>query len=125
MARGVGSSVVIPGGDWNTNDGTYIRDYVFVGDVAKALVAVTQAPLSAGMHVFPLGSGKGVSVREVIQAAAESTSRMIPMELGPRQEFDTERIVVAASAFREAYSFVPAPKTIHERIASEWVTPAV
>ncbi len=125
VARGVGSSVVIPGGDWNTNDGTYVRDYVFVGDVAKAVAAVVHAPFHAGMQVYAFGSGKGVSIRELIQAAAESTSRMIPMELGPRNEQDVERIVVDASEFMKTYEFACTPKSIHELIASEWVAPTV
>lgn len=120
VARGVSGSIVIDGGDWQTNDGTYLRDYLPVTDAAIACALATLKPFESGCEVYTLGTGKGVSVREVIQAVAETTRRMIPMELGPRQEGEAERLLADASAFCAAFDFALTPKTIHELVASEW-----
>lgn len=122
VARGVSGSVVIDGGDWQTNDGTYLRDYLAVTDAATACALATLKPFESAYEVHTLGTGKGVSVREVIQAVAETTRRMIPMELGPRREGEAERLLADPAAFLAAFDFTLTPKTIHELVASEWET---
>lgn len=120
VARGVSGSVVIDGGDWQTNDGTYLRDYLAVTDAATACALATLKPFESAYEVYTLGTGRGVSVREVIQAVAETTRRMIPMELGARNEHDAERLLADPSAFCAEFDFTLTPRTIHELVASEW-----
>lgn len=122
VARGVASYIVIDGSDWQTNDGTYLRDYMYVGDAAAACALAALKPFESEWEVYTLGTGKGASVREVIQAVAETTRRMIPMELGARNEHDAERLLADPSAFCAAFDFTLTPKTIHELVASEWET---
>ncbi|MBP9686216.1 MAG: UDP-glucose 4-epimerase [Candidatus Doudnabacteria bacterium] len=124
VARGVSTSIVIDGSDWQTNDGTYVRDYIAVTDAATACVLAAHKPFESGYELYTLGSGKGVTVREVIQAVAETTRRMIPMELGPRMPTDAERLLADPQLFCEAFDFALIPKTIHELVASEWETKA-
>ena len=90
-----GEAPVINGGDYATPDGTCIRDYVHVGDLARAHVAAARA-LSAGtglQDVYNLGSGAGTSVRAIVDAMADVTGIDREPVVGPRRPGDPARIV--------------------------------
>lgn len=87
----------INGADYNTPDGTCVRDYVHVGDLAVSHVAAARA-LDAGQSLEPvynLGSGTGLSVREVMDAMARVTGIDFEPAMGPRRPGDPDRIVAA------------------------------
>lgn len=95
--------VTVFGDDYETPDGTCIRDYIHVTDLAQAHVLALQA-LESGVHstAFNLGNGRGFSVREVIAHAVEVTGREVPVVIGPRRLGDPPRLVGDASrAIRE------------------------
>lgn len=98
-----GNVPTIYGVDYATPDGTNVRDYVHVGDVAQA--HVTAARRLLGAHplgpVYNLGAGRGHSVREIMTAVAEVTGIDFTPEIGPRRPGDPDRIVATGSLARE------------------------
>lgn len=92
-----GETPRINGGDYDTEDGTNVRDYVHVGDIAAAHVAAAQR-LAAGEPIEPaynLGSGDGLSVRQIMDAMARVTGIAFTPEIGARRPGDPDRIVAA------------------------------
>ncbi|MDQ0649575.1 UDP-glucose 4-epimerase [Microbacterium natoriense] len=90
-----GETPRINGGDYDTEDGTNVRDYVHVGDIAAAHVAAAQR-LAAGEPIeaaYNLGSGDGLSVRQIMDAMARVTGIDFTPEIGPRRAGDPDRIV--------------------------------
>jgi UDP-glucose 4-epimerase len=90
-----GKTPRINGTDYNTDDGTCVRDYVHVADLAASHVAAAQA-LAAGRpleRVYNLGSGDGLSVRQIMTAMAKVTGIDFEPEIGPRRPGDPDRIV--------------------------------
>lgn len=95
VANGSREKIVINGHDYETFDGTPVRDYVHVLDIAEAHRLAVKNPMSKpSFRIFNVGTSKGFSVTEIITAAAEVTGRMIPMEFGPRRSGD-DAITVA------------------------------
>ncbi len=87
----------INGDDYNTPDGTCVRDYVHVADLAVSHVAAAKALESGSplMRVYNLGSGEGVSVREIMTAFAQASGNDFTPEIGPRRAGDPDRIVAS------------------------------
>lgn len=89
VAAGVREQVTVFGDDYETPDGTGVRDYIHVQDLAeghlKALEALRE---NAGMHVWNLGTGRGYSVLEMIHAYETASGRRIPYKVGPRRPGD-------------------------------------
>lgn len=111
----------IHGTDYPTPDGTCVRDYVHVADVARAHVAAARA-LEDGRPLEPvynLGAGEGTSVRQVMAAVATATGLPFEPEVGPRRPGDPPRIV--ASGALAARDLGWAPRTsVEEMVASAW-----
>lgn len=84
------------GNDYNTPDGTAIRDYIYVGDLARAHVVAVQRMLSNrnknNFEVFNLGTGKGVSVMEIVKTFEEATGQKVNYEIAGRREGDIEKV---------------------------------
>lgn len=94
-----GRTPKIFGTDYPTPDGTCVRDYIHVGDVAEAHV-VAARKLAAGdplSHCYNLGRGEGLSVKEIMDAVAEVTAIKFTPELAPRRQGDPARIVTSAA----------------------------
>ena len=109
VATGRASEIEVFGQDYPTADGTCIRDYVHVLDLAEAHIAALEK-LSAGgarYGVYNVGTGRGHSVLEVIEAAVEETGRMIPMKVAPRRPGDLVQTVADASALARATGWQP------------------
>ena len=105
-ALGGGDGLFIHGDDYETPDGTCVRDYIHVQDLARAHVAAL-APLDAPFRAFNLGTGRGHSVREVIDAVARVTGRAVPAKVGPRRRGDPPVLVAAAARARAELRFEP------------------
>ena len=105
-ALGSGERLLIHGNDYDTPDGTCVRDYVHVQDLARAHVAAL-APRGEPFRAYNLGTGRGHSVREVVEAVARVTGRKVPSETGPRRPGDPPVLVAAASRAREELGFEP------------------
>jgi UDP-glucose 4-epimerase len=95
-AAGLRDKLTIFGADYNTRDGSCIRDYIHVSDIAKAHVKAIELALSdkmaANYDVINLGSGNGVTVFEAIHAFEKTTGVKVPYQIGPRRSGDVEAI---------------------------------
>lgn len=123
-AAGVRECLSVYGNDYNTPDGSAIRDYIHVVDLAKAHVAAIMRLLNSGQksnfEVFNLGTGKGLSVLEVIEAFERSTGQSLNYKVVGRREGDIEK-VYADTSFANAELGWKAEKGIEESLRSAWL----
>ncbi|HEY2347287.1 MAG TPA: UDP-glucose 4-epimerase GalE [Xanthomonadaceae bacterium] len=109
------------GNDYPTRDGTCVRDYVHVDDLADAhLLALEYLGDHEGAHVFNLGNGDGFSVLEVLNAAHEVTGREIPWQFAPRRAGDPTTLVASSARARGVLGWQPERTQIGDIIASAW-----
>jgi UDP-glucose 4-epimerase len=120
VARGLRASISVYGTDYPTPDGTCVRDYIHVDDLAEAhLLALTGA--RAGEHlVCNLGNGNGFSVREVIETARRVTGHPIPETAAGRRAGDPAVLVASADRARERLGWRPARADLAGIIADAW-----
>ena len=117
VALGQLPKVRVFGDDYETPDGTCVRDYVHIVDLARAhiLALTTRQP-----GPFNLGNGGGYSVKEVIDAAREVTGRSIPFAIAPRRPGDPARLVAAAEKARKLLKWKPVYTDLKTIIRSAW-----
>ena len=114
-------ALVLHGTDYPTPDGTPIRDYVHVMDLADAHVAgLRWLEAGRGARVFCLGTGTGFSVREVVDQARVVTNRAVPVIEGPRRAGDAVRLVSGSSRARAELGWQPARSTMRQMIGDAW-----
>lgn len=120
-ASGRRAAITVYGTDYDTPDGTCIRDYIHVSDLARAHVGAVQA-LENGVDsgAFNLGNGNGYSVREVIAAAAAATGLDIPVTYGDRRPGDPARLIASAERAREVLGWQPEITDLTEIIRTAW-----
>ncbi len=120
-ALGLRGELELFGTDYPTSDGTAIRDYIHVQDLAEAHVSAL-AHLERGGQSGPvnLGNGQGHSVRQVIEAARAVTGVDIPVRTAPRRAGDSPRLVGDATKARAMLGFRPAFPDIRDIIATAW-----
>ena len=120
-ALGLRNSLKLFGDDYDTPDGTCIRDYIHVCDLASAhLKALDFMDDNPGAHAFNLGNGAGFSNREVVEAARRVTGFAIPVEIGPRRAGDPARLVADSTKAREVLGWTPDYPDLDSIIASAW-----
>lgn len=119
-AAGERPHVEIHGTDYPTPDGTAIRDYIHVADLAVAHVLAIDATQSPGHRIYNLGNGEGFSVREVIAAAERVTGRPIPVVEGPRRDGDPVRLVASSERIRRELGWRPQHTDVEAMIAAAW-----
>ncbi|HZX80486.1 MAG TPA: UDP-glucose 4-epimerase GalE [Lysobacter sp.] len=120
-AAGEGAGLKVFGNDYPTPDGTCVRDYVHVLDLADAhLRALDWMDRGPGAHRFNLGNGNGFSVLEVIEAARKVTGRDIPYEIGPRRAGDPPVLVASSAQAREKLGWTPKFDRIEPIIETAW-----
>jgi UDP-glucose 4-epimerase len=116
-----GSAVQVFGNDYATPDGTCVRDYVHVNDLAQAhRLALDHLHTNAGAHVFNLGSEKGFSVSEVIGTASRITGRKIPSEHAPRRAGDPPILVASSEKARQVLKWQPQYTDIEAIVETAW-----
>lgn len=109
------------GGDYPTPDGTAVRDYIHVTDLAAAHVAALRRLLDGhGTDVFNLGTGTGYSVKQVLDAIARVTGQTIPPVAGDRRPGDPAILVADAARARAALGFDPVASEIGTIVRSAW-----
>jgi UDP-glucose 4-epimerase len=104
-ALGRADALVIHGDDYDTPDGTCIRDYIHVQDLARAHVLALDLLEKDGFNAFNLGTGTGRSVREVIECVERVTRKPVPARVGPRRAGDPPRLVAAVERARRDLGF--------------------
>jgi UDP-glucose 4-epimerase len=114
--------VTLFGADYPTPDGTPVRDYIHVVDLAVAHLAALErtALMPPGHEVCNLGTGTGFSVREVLAAASEVVGRPIAHAFGPRRAGDPPVLVASNGRAREQLGWEPERSTLPEMIGSAW-----
>ena len=120
VARGRRDAISVYGDDYPTPDGTCVRDYIHVADLADAhLLALTAA--RPGEHLIcNLGNGNGFSVREVIETVREVTWHPIPEVVAPRRGGDPAVLVAAADTAREKLGWNPTRAELAGIVADAW-----
>ncbi len=120
VAKGKNLLLSVFGEDYETADGTCVRDYVHVYDIARAHLLVLAQKQDTQFEIYNVGTGHGASVREVVQVAAEVTGRMIPMEVGSRRPGDDAERVADPTKIKNALGFVATHSSLEEIIESAW-----
>ncbi len=120
-ASGRRESITIFGADYNTPDGTCIRDYIHVADLADAHVkAVDALKGGAASGAYNLGLGRGFSVREVIAAAEQTTGLKVPAVFGPRRPGDPAQLISDPAKVRGALGWQPRFAELSEMLRTAW-----
>jgi UDP-glucose-4-epimerase GalE len=124
-AAETGAPITLFGDDYPTPDGTCIRDYIHVADLADAHLAALEATAPDDQRtdaalVCNLGIGAGFSVREVVDAAAAVVGRPIPQTIGPRRAGDPPVLVAAPDRAHDILGWTAARPTLEEMIGSAW-----
>ncbi|HEX9427487.1 MAG TPA: UDP-glucose 4-epimerase GalE, partial [Candidatus Polarisedimenticolia bacterium] len=116
-----GSPVAVFGTDYATHDGTAIRDYVHVEDLADAhLRALDRLASHGGALTYNLGNGTGFSVRQVIEAAGRVTGRPIPTRAAPRRPGDPESLVASSDRARSELGWAPRFASLESILETAW-----
>lgn len=118
-AQGLQPHVKIFGTDYPTPDGTAIRDYVHVEDLAHAHVLALEATRPGEHRIFNLGSGDGYSVREVVAAVRAVTGRDVPVVEADRRPGDPPKLVAANGKIRAELGWAP-QRTLETMVADAW-----
>jgi UDP-glucose 4-epimerase len=116
-----GKPITIFGNDYETPDGTCIRDYVHVSDLAEAHVVAIEKLLAGGTSdAFNVGTGTGQSVLEVMRAVEQVTGRKVPHEIGPRREGDPAVLVANSDKLKRTLGWKPKFPEIRDIVATAW-----
>lgn len=120
VALGHRDHISIFGTDWPTHDGTAVRDYIHIRDLADAhLLAATSN--SAGQHrIFNLGSGDGYSVKEVIDTCRRVTGHPIPAEEAPRRAGDPATLIASSARAIEELGWKPTRSSLTTIVEDAW-----
>jgi UDP-glucose 4-epimerase len=120
VALGEKESVGIFGTDYRTPDGTAIRDYIHVDDLARAHLLALEGTVDPGHRIFNLGNGTGFSVREVVDAARLVTGCQIPAVESPRRAGDPPVLVASSNRIRAELGWVPEKPALEDMVSDAW-----
>ncbi|WP_043227330.1 UDP-glucose 4-epimerase GalE [Streptomyces sp. NRRL F-5193] len=125
VALGEREAIAVYGDDYPTPDGTCVRDYIHVADLAEAhllaLDAMTAGTVPAGEHLIcNLGNGNGFSVREVIETVRKVTGHPIPERTAARRPGDPAVLVASADAARERLGWTPSRPDLADVVTDAW-----
>ncbi len=126
VAAGLDPEVTLFGDDYPTPDGTCIRDYVHVEDLAAAHLLALQSietvdPGGAGTHrIFNLGNGTGFSVAEVVESARRVTGRPIPVRIAPRRAGDPAVLVASSRRIQQELGWQPRKPGLDQIVGDSW-----
>ena len=122
-AAGIRKELTVFGDDYDTPDGSCVRDYIDIVDLAKAHVTAMKRMLDGedtdAIEIFNLGTGRGLSVLELINAFEKSTGVKVPHHIGPRREGDIEKIWAAPAKANEVLGWT-AEVPVEETMRNAW-----
>jgi UDP-glucose 4-epimerase len=120
-AASEGSTVKIFGTDYETRDGTAVRDYIHVEDLGRAHLLALEAAGPGEHHVYNLGNGAGFSVREVVEAARRVTGKSIDAVEAPRRAGDPPVLVASSERIQADLGWMPEKPDLETMISDAWV----
>jgi len=116
-----GNPITLFGDDYDTPDGTCIRDYIHVMDLAAAhVLAVENLLAGGGSDAFNVGTGSGHSVREVVRAVEEVTGKKVPYTIGPRRAGDPPRLVANSEKLKRSLGWKPKFPELADIVKTAW-----
>jgi UDP-glucose 4-epimerase len=114
-------ALTVFGDDYPTPDGTCIRDYVHVSDLAQAhLLALDRLERGGSSAAYNLGSGQGASVRQLIESVGRVTGRNVPFTLGPRRAGDPAALVASSGLARRDLGWTPVFDALDAIVGTAW-----
>lgn len=120
-ALGKRPSIQVFGDDYSTPDGTCVRDYIHVSDLADAhLRAVAHLQEGGSSDIFNLGNGQGFSVKEVIETVKSVTGRDFPVVISPRRSGDPAVLIASSDKARSVLGWQPSRDKLEDIIQSAW-----
>lgn len=120
VALGQREKILMFGDDYDTADGTCVRDYVHVMDLAAAHITALEALADGQSRVYNLGSGQGYSVKEVIETARKVTGHPIPAEVAPRRAGDLPTLVADSTRIKQELGWEPKYDNLEKIIETAW-----
>lgn len=120
VAQGKREGIGIYGNDYDTPDGTCIRDYIHVRDLADAHILAIEALQAGESRMYNLGNGKGFSVQEVIDVCREVTGHPIPTEILPRRAGDPAALVADSRLIMTTLGWRPRHPQLRDIVTSAW-----
>lgn len=120
VAAGTRDSLRVHGSDYPTPDGTCIRDYVHVLDLADAHLLALPAPDPGEHRVYNLGNGTGFSVQEVVDAVRTVTGHELPVVVGERRAGDPAQLVASSARIRAELGWTPQHAELTTMVADAW-----
>lgn len=121
VPNGKRNQIMIFGDDYDTPDGTCIRDYIHVTDLAQAhILAVEYLSKYSENNIFNLGNGVGFSVKQVIETARKVTGHAIPSVIAPRRAGDPAQLIASSDKAKKVLGWKPEHADLEEIIASAW-----
>ena len=121
VPNGQRESISIFGDDYDTKDGTCVRDYIHVTDLAQAHILAVKYLMDGGKSdVFNLGNGVGFTVKEVIETARKVTGHPIPAVVSPRRGGDPAKLIASSEKAKSILGWKPEHADLEEIIATAW-----
>jgi UDP-glucose 4-epimerase len=120
VAAGQRDSLTVFGDDYPTPDGTCIRDYVHVADLADAHLLALPAPAPGEHRIYNLGNGTGFSVQEVVDAVREVTGHPLPVVVGERRSGDPAQLVASSDRIRADLGWGPKHTDLTGIVRDAW-----
>lgn len=121
VPNGQRESIAIFGDDYDTKDGTCVRDYIHVTDLAQAHILAVKYLMAGGeSDIFNLGNGVGFTVKEVIDTARQVTGHPIPAVVSPRRAGDPAQLIASSEKAKNVLGWKPEHAELEEIIATAW-----
>ncbi|HEX3814018.1 MAG TPA: UDP-glucose 4-epimerase GalE [Mycobacteriales bacterium] len=120
VAAGQRESLTIYGEDYPTPDGTCIRDYIHVDDLARAHLLALESAKPGRHRIYNLGNGAGFSVRQVVEAVRTATGHPIPVTSGARRAGDPATLIASSARIRDELGWAPNRPSVEEMAADAW-----
>lgn len=120
VAQGKRNKILMFGDDWPTADGTCVRDYIHIRDLADAHLLALESNAPGKHRIFNLGSGDGYSVKEVVEACRRVTGHEIPAEVAPRRAGDPATLIASSQRAKDELGWTPTRTDLDQIVRDAW-----
>lgn len=120
VAMGYRDKIMMYGDDWPTEDGTCVRDYIHIRDLADAHMLALEANTPGSHQIYNLGSGAGYSVRDVVEMCREVTGHPIPAEVAPRRAGDPAVLIASSDKIKQDLGWDPSRTQLRRIVEDAW-----